>query len=128
MKARFCLALSTSEYGCRFLEEQGYPLIGELILGHGCAPEQASIRGLDGVTSSDHIIAKLVTYWDMHVKMDGEIVSYEERMRYMVARLGTDAPLVRAQTIADNRIRGILREIDGLLGYSINGVHHDSSK
>lgn len=102
--------------GCRFLEEQGYPLLGELILGHGCAPEQATMRGLAGVTVSHHIIAKLVTYWDMHVKMDGELVSYEERMRDMVARLGADALLVRAQKMGDNRIRAIIQEIDELLG------------
>ncbi|HQH28478.1 MAG TPA: HD domain-containing protein [Oligoflexia bacterium] len=89
--------------------------IAELIVGHSCSPEEAELLGLVLPPPGDHLISSLITYWDMQVKQGGEIVSYDERLADIVRRYGEHSITGRANLDAEQRIRGIIGQIDRLL-------------
>ncbi len=72
--------------GYNFLLQRGYPQLAKLICAHSSSPEEALLRNIGPLDESNDIIAKLITFWDVQVKQGGEIVSYTERIRDILAK------------------------------------------
>ena len=101
--------------GADFLRSRGFGDLAELIEGHGCSPEEAALLGHPAVTPAPHLIAKLITYWDMRVKQGGAIVTYSERLQDILFRYGESSVVGRANLAAQSRLEAIAREVEGLL-------------
>ena len=101
--------------GYNFLEAQNARRIGELIVGHSSAPEEAELLGLALPQVEDNLIARLLTYWDMQVMQGGKLVSYQMRLDDIRLRYGESSIVVCAHQQARPRIEQIIAEIDRLL-------------
>ena len=101
--------------GYNFLLERGFDNIANLILGHSSAPEQAQLLGLDGVVASDHLIADLITYWDLRTLQGGQIVSYQERFQDIISRYGPEHVVSRSHILAKPRIERIVARVEPLI-------------
>ena len=101
--------------GANYLRECGYPDLAEYILGHSNSPEQATLLQIEGVVMSPHIIAKLITYWDIRVRQGGALVSYAERLDDIKTRYGVESQVWKSHLLAHDRISQLVQEIEDLL-------------
>lgn len=101
--------------GARYLQRQGYADIADFIICHSNSPEQALLRGLPAISVSRHIIADLITYWDVQVTQGGKLVTYAERMQDIRNRHGEDSPVWKAHTQAEPRIQVIMEHVNSLI-------------
>ena len=110
-----------SRDGFDMLCELGYPDLAELIVGHSSSPEEAELIGIRQPSPSSHIIAKLITYWDVQINQGGEVVSYETRLDDIIARHGAQSVVARANVLARPRIEELLAEVDRLVARPSRG-------
>lgn len=101
--------------GAQYLQRKGYADIADFIICHSNSPEQALLRGLPAISVSRHIIADLITYWDVQVTQGGKLVSYTERMEDIRKRYGEESPVWEAHTQAEPRIHAIMDHINELI-------------
>jgi hypothetical protein len=101
--------------GYNFVKSMGYHQLARLIISHSCSPEEAKLAGIPDEPLGDSMVAKIITYWDMQIKRGGEIVSYDERYYDIVGRYGEFSIIGRANTLARERIKGVLAEVETLL-------------
>jgi putative nucleotidyltransferase with HDIG domain len=101
--------------GAQYLRRRGYADIADLIICHSNSPEQALLRGLPAISVSRHLIADIITYWDVQVAQGGQLVTYTERMADIRSRYGDESPVWEAHKQAEPRINAILDHINGLI-------------
>lgn len=101
--------------GGRFLRAEGFADLAELIECHSCAPEEALLLGHPPIAISEHLIAKLITYWDMRIMQGGDIVTYEERLADILSRYGENSVVSRANLMAKSRLEALSVEVETLL-------------
>ncbi len=101
--------------GYRYLVKARMRQLADLIVGHSTAPEEAEILGFQAITCSEHLAAKLITYWDMQVGPTGETLSFAERCADIRHRYGESSPTVVALERAEPRLRQIFQAMDTLL-------------
>ncbi len=101
--------------GSNFLTKLGYSTLAELIIGHSCSPEEAELKGLQKITPSNALEAKLISYWDMRVMQGGRIVTYDQRLNDIIKRYGKDSIIGKANLQAKERLIKEFNEIELLL-------------
>lgn len=100
--------------GYNFLYENKNLALAEIIVGHSSAAEEGNLKGFIIVTSN-HIIAKLLTYWDTRIGPSGQRMAYEERLSEIESRYGSDHPVTIANLRSRCRVDGVIAQVEEVL-------------
>lgn len=101
--------------GYRYLVRARMRQLADLIVCHSTAPEEAELLGIQPIPCSDHLAAKLITFWDMQVGPNGETLTFAERCDDIRARYGEGSTAVGALEHALPRLQELMSSIERLL-------------
>lgn len=97
--------------GANYLRLRGEERLAELIEGHSHALEVAIARGIPAFSRSEELVAKIITYCDIHTGPSGELLTYEQRLDEICRRKGIASLEYQAHLKAKSGIEEIVCEI-----------------
>lgn len=100
--------------GANYLRLRGEERLAELIEGHSHALEVAVARGIPAFSRSEELVAKIITYCDIHTGPGGELLTYEQRLDDICHRKGIASLEYQSHLKAKAGIQKIIHEIHSL--------------